>query len=62
MNENKIMIALWVTLIIMGSLFIIQSYVIWHDNYTRCQSANGTLYHDRTDYICIKTKAVIPLK
>jgi hypothetical protein len=56
------MIALWVTLIIMGSLFIIQSYVIWHDNYTRCQSANGTLYHDRTDYICIKTKAVIPLK
>ena len=62
MNENKIMVALWTALIIMGSLFIIQSYVIWRDNYAQCQAANGTLYHDRTDYICIKTKAVIPLK
>ena len=62
MNENKLVIIMWAALVLFGSIFIAESYYIWHQYSEQCKDANGTLFHDRTDYICIKTKAVIPLK
>ena len=62
MNENKIVIIMWAALMLLGSIFIAESYYTWHQHSEKCKGANGTLFHDRTDYICIKTKAVIPLK
>ena len=62
MNENKLVIIMWVVLGFLASMFIAESYYTWHQYSEQCKDANGTLFHDRTDYICIKTKAVIPLK
>jgi hypothetical protein len=62
MNENKLVIIMWVALVLLASVFIIESYYTWHQYSEQCKNANGTLFHDRTNYICIKTKAVIPLK
>ena len=62
MNENKLVIIMWVVLGFLASMFIAESYYTWHTHSKQCAEANGTLFHDRTDYICIKTKAIIPLK
>jgi hypothetical protein len=62
MNENKLVIIMWAALVLFGSIFIAESYYTWRQYSEQCKDASGTLFHDRTDYICIKTKAVIPLK
>jgi len=62
MNENKLVIIMWAALIFFASIFIAESYYTWHQHSEQCKNANGILFHDRTDYICIKSKYIIPLK
>ena len=62
MNENKLVVGMWIALVLLGSIFIAESYYIWHQHSEHCKNANGILFHDRTDYICIKSKYIIPLK
>ena len=62
MNERKIVIGMWIVLIVLSILFASQSYVRWQSHYKQCEEAKGTLFHDRYDYICIRTKAIIPLQ
>jgi len=62
MNENKIMISLWAGLICLVPILVFGLYHERSEYYKQCTEANGTLISTKTDYICIKTKAVIPLK
>ena len=61
-NENKLVVIMWAALIILASIFLAESYYTWRHHSEQCKDANGTLFHDRTDYICIKSKYIIPLK
>ena len=66
MSEKQIMISLWagLTCLVTILLYILVSG-LYHERteYSKqCTEANGTLISTKTDYICIKTKAIIPLK
>ena len=62
MNENKLMIVLWVGLIIFGVILTLGLYHERSEYSKQCGDANGTLIMTKSDYICVKTKAIIPLK
>jgi hypothetical protein len=62
MSERKIMIGMWTTLIVLLPLLIFGLYQERSEYSKQCADANGTLIATKTDYICVKTKALIPLK
>lgn len=62
MSENKIMIILWSGLICLVPILVFGLYHERTEHAKQCTEANGTLISTKTDYICIKTKAIIPLK
>ena len=62
MNENKLMIILWSGLIILGTALAFALYHERSEYSKQCAEVNGTLIMTKIDYICIKTKAIIPLK
>ncbi len=62
MSEKQIMISLWAGLICLVPILVFGLYHEQTEHAKQCTEANGTLISTKTDYICIKTKAIIPLK
>jgi len=62
MSDKQIMISLWVGLICLVPILIFGLYHERSEYSKQCAEANGTLITTRSDYICVKTKAIIPLK
>jgi len=63
MSENKIMIGLWVGLICLVPILVFGLYHERSEYSKQCDDANGTLIMTKSgNFICIKTKAIIPLK
>jgi hypothetical protein len=56
------MIILWSGLIILGTALAFALYHERSEYSKQCAEVNGTLIMTKSDYICIKTKAIIPLK
>jgi len=62
MNDKQIMISLWVGLICLVPVLVFGLYQERSEYFKQCAEANGTLITTRSDYICVKTNAIIPLK
>ena len=62
MSDKQIMISMWVTLIVLVLILVFGLYKERAEYSKQCTEANGTLIVTRSDYICVKTKAIIPLK
>jgi hypothetical protein len=62
MSDKQIMISLWAGLICLVPILVFGLYQERSEYSKQCAEANGTLITTKSDYICIKTKAVIPLK
>jgi hypothetical protein len=63
MNENKLMAILWVGLFCLVPILVLALYNERSEYSKQCGDANGTLIMTKSgDYICIKTKAIIPIK
>jgi len=62
MSEKQIMISLWAGLICLVPILVFGLYHERTEYSKQCTEANGTLISTKTDYICVKTKAIIPLK
>jgi hypothetical protein len=56
------MISLWAGLICLVPILIFGLYHERAEHAKQCTEANGTLIVTKSDYICVKTKAIIPLK
>ena len=57
------MISLWTGLFCLVPILVFTLYQERSDYSKQCTDANGTLIMTKSDnYICIKTKAIIPLK
>ena len=61
MSDKHIMISMWVTLIVLVPILVFGLYHERSEYSKQCAEANGTLIVTRSDYICVKTKAIIPL-
>jgi hypothetical protein len=61
MTDRQIMIGLWAGLICLVPILIFGLYHERAEHAKQCTEANGTLIATKTDYICVKTKAIIPL-
>lgn len=63
MSENKLMIVLWTGLIVFASILVLALYHERSELSKQCADSSGTLIMTKSsDYICIKTKSIIPLK
>jgi len=63
MSDKQIMISMWVTLIVLVPILVFGLYKERSEYSKQCDDANGTLIMTKSgNYICIKTKAIIPLK
>jgi hypothetical protein len=62
MSDKQIMISLWAGLICLVPILVFGLYHERTEYSKQCAEANGTLISTKTDFICIKTKAIIPLK
>jgi len=62
MSDKQIMIGLWAGLICFVPALVFGLYHERSEYSKQCAEANGTLITTRSDYICVKTKAIIPLK
>ena len=63
MNDRQIMISLWAGLFCLVPILVLGLYHERTDLTKQCADASGTLIMTKSDnYICIKTKAIIPLK
>jgi hypothetical protein len=62
MSDRQIMISLWAGLFCLVPILIFGLYHERSEYSKQCTEASGTLIHTKTDYICVKTKAIIPLK
>jgi hypothetical protein len=62
MSDKQIMISMWVTLIVLVPILVFGLYHERAEYSKQCTEANGTLIATKNDYICVKTKAIIPLK
>lgn len=62
MTDKQIMISLWTGLFCLVPILVIGLYHERSEYSKQCTEANGTLIATKTDYICVKTKAIIPLK
>lgn len=62
MNDRQIMISLWAGLFCLVPILVLGLYYERTDLSKQCAEANGTLIMTKSDYICVKTKAIIPLK
>jgi len=56
------MISLWTGLICLVPILVFGLYHERSEYSKQCTEANGTLIMTKSDYICVKTKAIIPLK
>jgi len=56
------MISLWTGLICLVPILVFGLYQERSEYSKQCTEANGTLIMTKSDYICVKTKAIIPLK
>jgi hypothetical protein len=61
MSDKQIMIGLWAGLICLVPILVFGLYQERSEYSKQCAEANGTLIATKTDYICVKTKAIIPL-
>ena len=62
MSDKQIMIGMWTTLIVLVPILVFGLYHERSEYSKQCTEASGTLIVTKTDYICVKTKAIIPLK
>lgn len=62
MSDRKIMISLWAGLFCLVPILVLGVYNERTELSKQCEEANGTLIMTKSDYICVKTKAIIPLK
>jgi len=62
MNDKQIMMGLWAGLICLVPILVFGLYKERSEYSKQCAEANGTLIATKSDYICVKTKAIIPLK
>lgn len=62
MTDRQIMISLWAGLICLVPILVFGLYHERSEYSKQCTEANGTLIMTKSDYICVKTKAIIPLK
>ncbi len=62
MTDRQIMIGLWAGLICFVPALVFGLYHERAEYHKQCAEANGTLIATKSDYICVKTKAIIPLK
>ena len=62
MSDRQIMISLWAGLFCLVPIMVLGLIHERSDLTKQCAEASGTLIHTKTDYICVKTKAIIPLK
>jgi len=62
MTDRQIMIGLWAGLICFVPALVFGLYHERSEYSKQCADANGTLIMTKSDYICVKTKAIIPLK
>ena len=56
------MISLWAGLFCLVPILVFSLYHERSEYSKQCADASGTLIMTKSDYICIKTKAIIPLK
>jgi hypothetical protein len=56
------MVCLWAGLFCLVPILVFGLYHERSEYSKQCAEANGTLIATKTDYICVKTKAIIPLK
>lgn len=56
------MISLWAGLFCLVPILVLGLYYERTDLSKQCGDAGGTLIMTKSDYICVKTKAIIPLK
>jgi hypothetical protein len=62
MTDRQIMISMWAGLFCLVPILVLVLYHERSDLSKQCADANGTLIMTKSDnYICIKTKAIIPL-
>ena len=63
MNDRQILISLWAGLFCLVPILVLLLYHERTEYSKQCADGNGTLIMTKSgDYICIKTKAIIPLK
>jgi hypothetical protein len=62
MSDKHIMMGLWAGLICLVPILVFGLYHERAEYSKQCTEANGTLIATKNDYICVKTKAIIPLK
>ena len=63
MTDRQIMISLWAGLLCLVPILVLALYNERSEYSKQCGDANGTLIVTKSgDYICIKTKAIIPIK
>lgn len=63
MSDKQIMISLWAGLLCLVPVFVFLLYTERTGLSKQCVEAGGTLIMTKSsDYICIKTKSIIPLK
>jgi len=62
MTDKQIMISLWAGLICFVPALVFGLYHERSEYSKQCAEANGILIATKSDFICIKTKAIIPLK
>jgi hypothetical protein len=63
MTDRQIMISLWTGMFCLVPVLVFTLYQERSNYSKQCTDANGTLIMTKSDnYICIKTKAIIPLK
>ena len=63
MTDRQIMISLWAGLFCLVPILVFGLYHERSEYSKQCGDAGGTLIMTKSDnYICIKTKAIIPLK
>lgn len=62
MTDRQIMISLWTGLLCLVPILVFGLYHERSEYSKQCADANGTLIMTKSDYICVKTKAIIPLK
>jgi hypothetical protein len=62
MSDRQIMISLWAGLFCLVPILVLGLYHERSEYSKQCADANGTLIMTKSDYICVKTKAIIPLK
>jgi hypothetical protein len=62
MTDRQIMISMWAGLFCLVPILVFGLYQERTEHAKQCAEANGTLIATKTDYICIKSKYIIPLK